>query len=112
MGLTVANIGLGRLHIVPGRRLDSITVYVNSGFIQTNRSVLSKKFLDHMLEFAVVAFTKVVIANSSLSIDEILRRPIFVVERLPDPVVAVDGNRISDIQIAYSVLDIASFFFE
>lgn len=41
MGLTVANIGLGRLHIVPGRRLDSITVYVNSGFIQTNRSVLS-----------------------------------------------------------------------
>src|SRR5580704_17994208 len=112
MSLTVANIGLGRLHIVPGRSLDSLSVYVDGVFIQTNRSVLPEKILDYMLKLAVVAFTEVVIANSSLSVDEILCRPIFVFERLPDPVVAVDGNRIRDIQITYGVLDIAPFFLE
>src|ERR1700678_3132817 len=112
MGLTVANIGFGRSHISAGCCLDSGSDYANRAVIQASRSVFPEQFLYDALEVAIVALTEVVITNSPFPVDEILRWPVFVVERLPNPVIAVDGNGIGDIQIAYGVLYIAPFFLE
>jgi hypothetical protein len=92
MGLTVANIGFGRSHISAGCCLDSGSGYANRAVIQASRSVFLEKFLYNALEVAIFALTEVVITNSPFPVDEILRWPVFVVERLPNPVIAVDGD--------------------
>jgi hypothetical protein len=83
---------------------------------ETRRIVLvacfRQKKLNNPFGFVVVAFAEMVIAPASLRIDEIVRGPIFVVEGSPDGIVAVDGNRISDLKIGDRGLHIADLALE
>jgi len=65
-----------------------------------------------MLDLAVAALPEVVIADSSFPIDEVLRRPVLVVEGPPNRVIAVDRNRVGYLQITAGVFYIQSFFLE
>ena len=58
-----------------------------------------EKLLDDALGFSVVAFAEMMVTPASLGIDEIMRGPIFIVEGAPDGVLAVDGDRVADLQI-------------
>jgi hypothetical protein len=90
-----------RLHIPARCRLDSVSGYANGALIQASGSVfLQKRSWMTRSDLAIFALPEVVITNSSFPVDEVLRRPVFVVERLPNPVVAVDGDRVGDLQIA------------
>src|SRR5207245_10295796 len=89
---SIADIGFRRSHIVAGRRLGSVSRYTDRARIQASGSVLPQKFLNNMLGPFILALAEVVIADSSLPIDELVRRPVFVTERLPNPMVAVDGD--------------------
>jgi hypothetical protein len=102
--LTITDIGLGRLLVSAGGRLDSVSGYPNRALIQAGGSVCPERFLNDMLGLAVVALPEMVIPNPSIAVDEIICRPVFVVERIPNPVIAVDGNRIGDVQFAHGVL--------
>src|SRR5580698_8307382 len=53
-----------------------------------------------------------VVTDAALAVDEIMCRPVFVAEGLPDFVVAVDGDRISDFQAVDGLVDVGAFFFE
>jgi hypothetical protein len=61
-------------------------------------SIFLQKFLDDALDLAIIVLAEVVIANSSFLIDEVLRRPVFVLEGLPNPVVAVDGDWVRNLK--------------
>ena len=75
-------------------------------------AVLLEQLLNHPLGLVVLALSKVVISNASLAIDEIVRRPVFIVEGSPDRVVAIDRNGVDDLQIANRFFHIGALFFE
>ncbi|MEI9983319.1 MAG: hypothetical protein WDN69_09040 [Aliidongia sp.] len=45
---------------------------------------LGQQLLDHRLRLLVFAFAEMVVADASLRIDEVMRRPELVLERAPD----------------------------
>src|SRR3984885_8246305 len=57
---------------------------------------LGQELLDHLLGFGVVALAEEVVADLALGVDEIIRWPIFVVERAPDRIIVVDCDWIVD----------------
>ncbi len=65
-----------------------------------------------MLGLGVVALPEVVIANLSFPVDEVVCRPVFVVERIPNSVVAVDGDRVGNAQFANGILYVCPFSLE
>ena len=56
-----------------------------------------EQLLDHALGLVVGAFAEVMVADAALGVDEVVRRPVLVVERAPDRVVVVDRDRIADL---------------
>jgi hypothetical protein len=68
--------------------------------------------LNDPLRSIVFAFTEVMVAGMALRIDEVVRRPIFVVERAPDLVFVVDRDRIADLQICDRFADIVDVALE
>src|SRR6266404_1282437 len=102
LGLAISDICFGRSFLRPVRSgLDSNTGYASRLRSEASRSVFLQEFLDDALDFAIIAFPKVVIPNSPFRIDEILGGPSLIIKRLPDPRFAVDGDRKSDIQIVH-----------
>jgi hypothetical protein len=73
---------------------------------------LRQKFLDDALDFAIIAFPKVVVPNSPSGVDEILGRPRSITKRLPDPILAVDGERENNVQIAHGIFYVHRFVLE
>src|SRR6202034_596535 len=67
---------------------------------------------NHALRLVVLTLAEVVIANPPLAVDEVMRRPVFIIERLPNRVVAVDGNGVCDLQITNCLFDVAAFLLE
>jgi hypothetical protein len=68
--------------------------------------------LDDLFGFSVVALAEEVVANLAFGVDEIVSRPIFIVEGAPDRIIIVDCNRIVDLQLGYGLLDVADILFE
>jgi hypothetical protein len=64
--------------------------------------------LDDHLGHLVVALTEAVMADLPLCIDEVQRRPVVVAERIPDPIVAVDRDRIGNPQVVGGSADALS----
>ena len=62
--------------------------------------------------FIIVAFTEMVIANFALGIDQIERRPIFIMKRIPNAIVIVLSDGIRDAELGNRLYDIAAFAFE
>ena len=67
--------------------------------------------LDDLFGFFVLAFAKVVKADTALAIDKIMRWPVVVVEGAPDGKVVIDRDRKRDAQIVQCALDITDVFF-
>ena len=57
---------------------------------------LTQKLLDHMFGLGVIALAKMMRTNATIGVDEVMRRPVLVVEATPDRVVVVDRNGIID----------------
>ena len=57
-----------------------------------------QQLLDDALGLVIIALPEVVITNSSFPIDEVNRWPPFLVDRLPDAVLAVHRDWVSDLQ--------------
>src|ERR1700737_3125102 len=68
--------------------------------------------LHYRTHIAIIALPKVVVANSPFRVDEILGGPKLVIKRLPDPIVAVDGDRKSNVQIANGIFYVNRFVLE
>jgi hypothetical protein len=56
----------------------------------------AEQALDDALGFLVASFAEVVVADESVRVEEVQRRPVVVGEGAPDLVVVVDGNRVVD----------------
>src|SRR5215475_1061057 len=107
LGAIHANIGLRRFNIR----------HVRSGFHASagngdvaRRDVpmpsLTQKALNHSLRLRVVALTKMMMANPTVCVDEVMRWPVFVVEATPNRIVVVDSNGIIDAKALHSSTDV------
>src|SRR5271163_1106166 len=67
---------------------------------------LTQKVLNHVLRLRVVALAKMMVANVTVCVDEVMRWPILVVEPPPDCVVVVDRNRVIDSKTFHSSTDV------
>src|SRR5580704_15339629 len=98
LGLPVADVSLRGPLVIAWRSLNSSARRGNKVFVDARRAVFFQKFLDEALHLRIFTFAIVPVANLSFAIHDVLRRPGFVVERLPDVVVAVYGNRKNNIE--------------
>ena len=64
------------------------------------------------LRLVVFAFAEMMGADAALRIDEIMRRPILVVEGLPDGEIVIQRHRIGDAQVLPPPSHIGRIFFE
>src|ERR1017187_1551909 len=97
-GLAISDICFGRSRIRPvWSGLNSSSGYTSRVSSETRCSVFLQEFLDDALDFAILVFPKVVVPNSPLRVDDILGGPNLVIKRLPDSIVAVDGDRKSNV---------------
>jgi hypothetical protein len=104
LDLAISDICFGRSLLGLVRSgLDSNTGYARGDRREARCSVFLQEFLDDALDLAIIAFPKVVVANPPFRVGEILGGPILVVKRLPDPMVAVSGDRKSNVQIAHGI---------
>src|SRR5580692_9168926 len=107
----MADIGLGRL-LVPARgRFDSVSGYADRALLHVSCPVCREKFLNDMFGLAIVTLPEVVIPNPSIPVNKVIGRPVFVVERIPNFMTAINGNRIGDVQLVHGVLYVYSLFF-
>ena len=91
LGARIADIIFGRLQAVPiGGSFDTTGIDRNQLVIDAADSGLGQQLLKNPLRLLVVALAEVMMANLPLRIDEIERRPIVVVERLPERVVVIN----------------------
>src|SRR6516162_2097504 len=109
---SVTEVRFGRSHVITESCLDSVSRYADELPIHVGGTIFTQQFLDDPLKLTIVALSEVVIANPAFSIYEELRRPVFVVERLPNEALAVDRNGIAHCQITNGVFDILAFALE
>ena len=77
LGLAISDICFGRSLIRPVRSgLDSNTGYAGRVGSEASCSVFLQEFLDDALDFAIIAFPKVVVPNPPFRVDEILGGPL------------------------------------
>src|SRR6202011_2197492 len=112
LGAAIADIGFGRSDLVAWWCPDSVRGYVNRAAPQSGGSIVLQKLLDDTFGLAVISLAEVVITNSPFPIDEVVCRPVFVVERLPNPVVAIDRDRVGNVQIARCPFYVRVYFLE
>ena len=60
----------------------------------------------------VLAFAEMVVADAALRVDEVVRRPVLVVEGAPDRVVVVDRDRIVDSKSCVGLRDVVDVLLE
>ena len=97
LGTLVADIGLRRLQVAPDRRrLPRRGHRPRPVVADVAGAGLGQQLLDDPFRLLVVAFAELMMPDVPLRIDEVERRPIFVVERAPYRIVAVDRDRIVD----------------
>ena len=53
-----------------------------------------------------------VVADLAFAVNEVVRGPVFVVEGLPDFVIAINGDGIGDLEVAHGLLYVGALFFE
>ena len=67
---------------------------------------------DQFLRLVVVSLSKMMAAYMPLRINEIMRRPVLIVEGLPDGVVVIEGHRIFNPEVAHGTLYITFVLLE
>ena len=73
---------------------------------------LRQKLLDDLLRAVVIALAEMVGADAAFGVDEIMGRPVIIIEGAPDRVVIVDGDGIIDVQIGDRLLHIGDHLLE
>jgi hypothetical protein len=73
---------------------------------------LAQQVLDHPLAFVVVALAEVVVTDPALRVCEVDGRPVPVGECAPDPVVAVERDRVLDPQGLHGLADVVNLALE
>src|SRR5262249_24179524 len=68
--------------------------------------------LQDLFRLFVFTLAELLVADFALRVDEVERRPVLIPERAPDPVLAVDGDRIADAHRLYGVAYRVDFAFE
>ena len=95
--LLIANVGFWRLQIAPvGGVLHTSGLGVDEAGWHVPVASLGQQHLDYVFGFVIFAVTEMVIPNVSLLIDEVMRRPILVIEGLPDLEIAIDRHRVGN----------------
>ena len=74
--------------------------------------VLAEERSDARLRRVVGAFAEVVVAQVAAPVDQVLRRPVLVPERVPGPVVVVERHRVRDSEPAHGAADVARHVLE
>src|ERR1700729_4349349 len=107
LGPGKTDVGLGRLDVGGvGGGLGARRAHGNHVYGQVALAGLGQKLLDHLLGFGIVALAEEVVADLALGVDEIIRRPIFIVERAPDRIIVVDRDRIVDLELGDGLFDV------
>src|ERR1700722_6847191 len=89
----VSNVRFGRTNVLVIR--SSFGTAAGGGdypFGEGCCAVLFEQLLNHALGLVVFTFAEVVITNPSFAVDEVVSRPIIIVESLPNFVIAVDRD--------------------
>ena len=73
---------------------------------------LGEQALNDHFRLFVCALAEVVMPDVPLGIDEVESRPVLVVERCPDPVVAVDRDRVIEAHLLHGPADVVDVFLE
>jgi hypothetical protein len=73
---------------------------------------IDQHFLDDRLRLFVFALAELVMANAALGIDEIEGGPIMIIERAPDFVIAVYGDRVVDLEVLQGPFDTVDILLE
>ncbi len=60
---------------------------------------LGQQALDRLFGLAVLALAEMDVAQAALGVDQVVRRPVMVLEALPQLGVIIDGHRIGDAEI-------------
>src|SRR5215467_4210115 len=105
----VADVGLGRSDGAEvRRRLRAACVHLHvAARGRRVRVVLVQQLLDDVLRFLIVAFPEMMMADPALPVDEVVRWPVAILERIPDRSIAVDGDRIGELEILHGLRDVA-----
>jgi hypothetical protein len=91
LAASVAEIRLGRSQPVPvGLRLHA------EPLDGVGLALDAEQPLDHPLRLLVASLAEVVVADDAVRVDEVERRPVVVVEPVPDLVLVVDRGRVVD----------------
>src|SRR5207342_1850216 len=73
---------------------------------------LGEQFADSRLRLTGPAFTEMVVTDAAVGVGEVVSGPILVLEGSPDRVVAVDGDRVGDAEVADRLADVGGIAFE
>src|SRR5215211_4806273 len=73
---------------------------------------LAQQLLQDHLGLLVLALAEAMVPNLPLGVDEVERRPIAVPERIPDPIVVVDRDRVVDLQVRGGSADVGEVVLE
>ena len=112
-GLAVAGVRLGRLQRLPvGGHLESPRLDRHQLLVDVVRAGVEQQLLDDHLGHRVLPFPEVVEADPPLAIGDVHGRPEVVVEGAPDPVVAVDRDRVLDAEGARMGDDVVDVMLE
>ena len=112
LGEAVANVRFGRLHISAWACLDTVAGNAQRAQIRAGGSILLQKFLNKMLGLALIALPEVVITDLPSLIYEILRRPVFIAECVPNPEIAGNGDRKGNLQLVQGIAYVRRVSFE
>ena len=96
----IPEVRLGRSERPPvGGDLEALRVHRDEFRIEALDARLEEQLLDDHLGHGVLALAEVVVADPSLGVGDVQGRPVVVGERLPDAVVAVDRDRVVDLEL-------------
>ncbi len=75
-------------------------------------SRLGQQLADLFFRFRVVTLARVLVADVPTGIDQILGRPVLIVEGSPDPIAVVECDRVPYVEVADGARDIRGIALE
>ena len=69
-------------------------------------SRLGEQLADLLFGLGVMAFARILVADMTAGIDQVLRGPVLIIERAPDPVIVVECDRVVHVEIAHGAGDV------
>ena len=109
----VPDVGLGRLNRVGiGGCFGACGSDVGGGIREGLVVGLFQETANPLLGLIVVSFAEVVITDVARRVDEVVRRPILVIEGAPDAIVVIHRDGIGDAEVVHGLPHVGFVFFE